>query len=201
MAVKTATLPLPPADLHNRKLPLKVVSGKIFRIHRTAVSGLHFGKSRAQRFDDPLGQYGVLYAALRPEAAFAEVFLRHLSLMLVRELDLEERSISEICCDSLCCVDLTAAGLRRLSCDNRIATETPYDIVGQWSRALFLHPQHPDGIVYRSRHNPQFKCVALFDRCQAQLSQILTEGLMSESRQPWTTAQVDKYKLALEPAP
>jgi hypothetical protein len=40
----------------------------------------------------------VLYAATRPEAAFAEVFLRQLSLMLIRELDLHERSISEITC-------------------------------------------------------------------------------------------------------
>ena len=192
-------LPSPPAELDRRKLPLKLLKGPIFRIHHTGRSCLYFGKKTAQRFDDPLGRYGVLYAAVQPEAAFAEVFLRPLSLMLIREVDLQERSLSEIACNRLHCVDLTGAGLRRVSCDNRIATEKPYLTVGQWSRALFIHPQQPDGIIYRSRHNPQLKCLALFDRCQSRLKLGVTEGLMSGVRRTWTIGQIDKYKLAIEP--
>src|SRR5262245_43486357 len=192
-------LPSPPADLDRRKLPLKVLKGEIFRIHQSRHSWLHFSKKVAGRFDDPVGKYGVLYAALQPEAAFAEVFLRRLSLMLIRELDLQERSISEIAGDRLRCVDLTGAGLRRVSCDNRIATEKPYSATGQWSRAFFIHPQQPDGIIYRSRHNPQFKCVALFDRCQSRLKSRVTQELMSEVRRVWTIGQAAKYKLAIEP--
>jgi len=192
-------LPPPPADLDRRKLPLKLLKGPLFRIHRTSHTCLHFGKKMFERFDDPLGKYGVLYAAVQPEAAFAEVVLRRLSLMLICELDLQERSISEIACNRLHCVDLTGAGLRRVSCDNRIATEKPYHTVGQWSRALFMHPQQPDGIIYRSRHNPQFKCVALFDRCQSRLKSGVTESLMSGVRRAWTINQIDKYKLAIEP--
>ncbi|HEY5912568.1 MAG TPA: RES family NAD+ phosphorylase [Verrucomicrobiae bacterium] len=128
------------------------------------------------------------------------VFLRQLSLMLLRELDLEDRSISRIDCHRLRCADLTGAGLRRISCDNRIAAETPYHTVGQWSRALFTHPQRPDGIIYRSRHNPQLKCLALFDRCRSRLRLRVTEGLMSGIRRSWTIRQVEKYNLAIEPA-
>ncbi|SPE56949.1 RES domain protein [Verrucomicrobia bacterium] len=193
-------LPSPPADLDQRKLPLKLLEGPLFRIHRTSLGCPHFGKNTSGRFDDPLGKYGVLYAALRAEAAFAEVFLRRLSLMLIRELDLQERSISEISCNRVHCVDLTGAGLRTLSCDNRIATEKPYDTVGQWSRALFMHPRQPDGIIYRSRHNPQVKCVALFERCQSRLKLGVTEGLMFGARRTWTIGQIDKYKLAIEPS-
>jgi len=58
----------------------------------------------------------VWYAAVQPEGAFAEVFLRQLSMMLIREFDLQERSISVIRCQRLQCVDLTGAGLRRVSC-------------------------------------------------------------------------------------
>jgi len=200
MAVKPATgLPAPPPDLDRRKLPLKFLKRPLFRMHLTSRNCLHFGRKSSGRFDDPLGKYGVLYVALQPEAAFAEVFLRRLSLPLIRELDLQERSISEIVCHRLRCVDLTGVGLRRVSCDNRIATEKPYHTVGQWSRALFLHPQQPDGIIYRSRHNPQFKCLALFDRCQSRLKVRTREGLMSGMRRAWTIGQVDRYKLALEP--
>jgi len=200
MAPKAALgLPSPPPDLDGRKLSLKLLKGPIFRVHRTSRACLYFGKRMSERFDDPLGKYGVLYAGLQPEAAFAEVFLRQLSLMLIGELDLQERSISQIVCTRLHCVDLTGPGLRRVSSDNRLATELPYQTVGQWSRAFFLHPQRPDGIIYRSRHNPQFKCVALFDRCQSRLNLVVTNGLMSGARRAWTISQIDKYDLAIEP--
>jgi hypothetical protein len=193
-------LPPPPADLHQRNLPFKWVTGSVFRIHRAGDCCLHFGKGNSGRFDDPLRQFGVLYAALHPEAAFAEVFLRRLSLMLIRELDLKERVLIEITCARLRCVDLTDSGLRQVSCDNRIATEKPYLVVGQWSRGFHTHPQQPDGIIYRSRHNPRFKCLALFDRCQSRLSQGQAEPLMEGHRRAWTMEQVNKYDLALEPA-
>src|SRR5437899_5803364 len=186
----TDKLPLPPADLAKRPLPLKRVQGAIFRIHRQNQPCVFFGKNVSERFDDPLSKYGVLYAALQPEAAFAEVFLRRLSLMLIRELDLTGRCLSRIDCRALQCVDLTGAGLRKVSCDNRIATEKPYGAVGLWSRACFEHPMKPHGILYRSRHNPRFVCLALFDRCQPHLTLKLTEPLMKGTRRRWTVKQV-----------
>jgi hypothetical protein len=200
MALKpTNKLPAPPPDLAKRPLPLKRVQGAIFRIHRKNQPCLHFGKNISERFDDPLGNYGVLYGAMRPEASFAEVFLRRLSLMLVQESDLIERCLSRIECRALRCVDLTGAGLRKVSCDNRITTEKPYHTVGLWSQAFFEHPLKPHGILYRSRHNPRFVCLALFDHCQANLTLRLTESLMAEPRRKWTINQIAKYNLAIEP--
>ncbi len=127
MGASSATrLPPPPLDLASRILPIKQLRGLLFRIHRPTQTCLHFGKNGEGRFDDPLKKYGVLYAALKSDAAFAEVFLRQLSLMLVSESDLRDRSLSEIICKSIACVDLTGSGLRQLSCDNRISTEKPY---------------------------------------------------------------------------
>ncbi len=202
MGVKSgAGLPAPPPDLGQRRLPLKLVNGAVFRIHRAGCDCLYFGKNASERFDDPLGQYGVLYAALGPEAALAEVFLRRLSLMLVAEVDLQERALGQILCKRLHCVDLSAAGLRRISCDNRIATQKPYDTPQQWSRALFEHPQQPDGIIYRSRHNPRYQCLALFDRCRTRVRLAGSAALMTGGRRAWTVGQLRKYQLAIEPAP
>jgi hypothetical protein len=201
MAVNRAKgLPAPPKDLAARVLPLKEVRGPVYRIHRSTLVCLHFSKDGSGRFDDPLKNYGVLYASLSPDAAFAEVFLRQLSLMLIQEADLQERSLSEIVCRDIRCVDLTGPGLRRLSCDNRISTEKPYPTTGLWSRALFDHPAQPAGIIYLSRHNPRFKCVALFDKCHARLKHKSTVGLLRSSCSSWTAAQVQRYKLAIQPA-
>jgi hypothetical protein len=143
----TNNLPPPPADLASRRLPLKEVGGTLFRIHHSARRCLYFGKDGSGRFDDPLREYGVLYATFEPEGAFGEVFLRELPMMLVAESDLQARSLSEIVCRAVQIVDLTGQGLRRLPCDNRISTEKPYLTTGRWSRALFDHPQRPDGIT------------------------------------------------------
>jgi len=191
------TLPLPPTDLPSRKLPLVTVKGPLYRIHRTVHYWRHFGKNASERFDDPMKQYGVLYVSTQTEAAFAEVFLRTLSLMVVDEVDLRSRSLASFAANSLRCVDLTGSGLRKLSCDNRISTEKPYTTVGLWSRALYTHPQRPDGIIYRSRHNPRFRCLALFDRCVAKLSAGSGEELMGVTRRAWTSDQLSRYDLSL----
>jgi hypothetical protein len=196
----SSRLPAPPPDLFSRTLPIKRISGPLFRIHRSTQACLHFGKNGDGRFDDPLKKYGVLYAALKSDAAFAEVFLRQLSSMLISEPDLLARSLAEITCrPAVACVDLTGPGLRQVSCDNRISTEKPYGTVGRWSRAIFEHPQQPDGIIYLSRHNPKFACVALFDRCHRLLKLKATDGLMSSGNRPWTAGQITRYKLALQP--
>jgi hypothetical protein len=198
-ASSVSSLPQPPADLASRRLPIKRIDAILFRIHRSAHSSLYFNKDGSGRFDDETGKYGVLYTALNPEAAFAEVFLRELSLILIPESALENRSLCEIVCKRVDCVDLTGAGLRRLGCDNRISTEIPYGTTARWSRGLFEHPQQPGGIIYLSRHNPRFKCIALFDRCQSQLKEKSSAGLMTGSRRAWTVEQITRYDLAIEP--
>ena len=190
-------LPPPPADLAIRKLPLVTISGNLFRIHRTIQHWRYFGKNISERFDDPLGVFGVLYGSTTADAAFAEVFLRQLASMSVAQADLQARSISTFKADPLKCVELTSSGLRKLSCDNRISTEKPYQTTHLWSRAFYLHPQQPDGLVYRSRHNPRFRCLALFDRCDSKLADVRAEPLMNAPRRAWTSSQLDRYDLAM----
>jgi hypothetical protein len=190
-------LPLPPADLESRKLPMVTISGDLFRIHQTIHKWRHFGRNKTERFDDPRGVYGVLYGSTTADAAFAEVFLRMLALMSVAQVDLESRAVSTFNARPLKCVELTGTGLRKLSCDNRISTEKPYKTTQLWSRALFLHPQQPDGLVYRSRHNPRFRCLALFSRCEGKLVGVRSEPLMDSPRRSWCSVQLDRYDLAM----
>lgn len=199
-AKKGDKLPPPPADLSARALPITIVKGPIYRVFRTSCGGDYFGKGSSERFDDPAQKYGVLYAALQPDGAFAEVFLRELLLMVLTEQDLMDRSLATVATRQLRCVDLSGEGLRTISCDNRIATEKPYKTVGLWSRALFDHPERPDAILYRSRHNPELHCVALFDRCRPKLKfkTVIVEELMG-ARRGWTADQLETYKLGLVP--
>jgi hypothetical protein len=202
MAAKKADrLPAPPADLSTRDLPITSVKGPIYRIFRTTRGWDYFGTGKSERFDDPARKYGVLYAAIRPDAAFAEVFLRTLSPMIVAERDLVDRSLVTIVTRPLRCVDLLSEGLRKISCDNRVSTEQPYNTTGLWSRAFFEHPAKPDGIIYRSRHNPDLRCLALFDRCRPKLrpKNAVIEELMGTKRRGWTADQLDKYDLAMVP--
>ena len=190
-------LPPPPADLASRKLPLVTISGDLFRIHSKLHDWRYFGRNSSERFDDLHGVFGVLYGSTTADAAFAEVFLRKLASMSVAQADLESRAVSTFYAQPLKCVELTGSGLRQLSCDNRISTEKPYGTTRLWSRALFLHPQQPDGLVYRSRHNPRFRCLALFDRCDAKLTDVRSEPLMDPPRRAWCSVQLDRYDLAM----
>jgi hypothetical protein len=201
MAAKSAKLPPPPADLASRKLPLTRLSGRVYRIHQSKYSAIFFGKDGSCRFDDPLKKYGVLYACVGADGAFAEVFLRRLELALIDEDDIRERSLAVIRLESLAFVDLTGDGLRRISCDNRIATEMPYRTTSLWSRALFEHPRKPAGIIYRSRHNPKLKCIAIFSTFSRKLKLLESTNLLGRPLHSWTVGQLDRYDLSVLPSP
>jgi len=193
-------LPPPPAELASRQLPLMHIEGHLYRVHQLAYDAVFFGKSGLYRFDDPKKLYGVFYASLKPEAALAETLLRQLSRMAISETRLVSRGLAVVAVSSISCVNLTGAGLRRLSCDNRIADELPYRTSQLWSRAFFEHPQKPSGILYRSRHNPQLTCVAVFSTAQSRLRLRQTTALLAPSLRAWTTRQLRRYRLALLPA-
>jgi hypothetical protein len=67
--------------------------------------------------------------------------------------------------------ELCGSGLPRLGLDNNINTAPkPYTTPQQWSLWVHQHPKILDGIRYHSRHLPNVRCEALFDRCQTNLS-------------------------------
>ena len=58
---------------------------------------------------------------------------------------------------------VTSGGLTRLGTESSLASGSGYKNSQRWSRALRQHPSKPDGIYYRSRHDPARTACALFD--------------------------------------
>lgn len=153
--------PLP--DLTHRHIP-SVEIGKrnfLFRSHRLSQDARYFGKARRYRFDDPVGAYGVLYAAHAPDGAFVETFLRFPIPTLMDRSDLDARGCARIeVTRDLRLVPLHSHHLVPLGATAEVAhgPESAYGLPQSWSRAIHEHPDQFDGIQYRSRHDDNALC-------------------------------------------
>jgi hypothetical protein len=116
------------------------------------------------RFDSATGAFGALYVGLSFTAAFVETVLRNPQRKMVAYCEVETRSSSLIYCRrELKVVRLHGGGLQMLGLDNSISTG-PYEPCSAWADALWRHPQAPDGVAFRSRHDPDQVCLAIFER-------------------------------------
>lgn len=164
--------PEPPADLHERSLPLlTLVGAALYRGHRRAHAPLYFNRT-AGRFAPPDGvSYGTLYVGEDAFAAFIEAFVQGLVAdppgLFVSEGWLATRCLCVVSATRpLRLVDLSSGtALKRLSvrADGRLA-DGPHEVSQRWAAALWAHPDQPDGLLYRSRNAPDHRSIALFDR-------------------------------------
>lgn len=194
--------PRPPPDLATFQLPLRTLqaSDAILRLHDSAQDPRFFGPSPgsppAGRFDAPDGAYRVCYAGLSAEACFAEKLcrtdLRVLSLTRCAALSLSSLVPSR----PLRLAELHGAGLAALRATADVA-HGRYRIAREWGRALWAHPEAPDGIVWRSRLDADHSCVALFDRCAPALEVGRTEPLLSDAAR--FERLVERYRMAVIP--
>jgi len=162
--------PHPPDDLHARALPLfEIAAGTDFyRVHRSDRGPIFFGPGRDSppiyRFDPQSGRFGILYAAIAPDAALIETLLRNPQRLGIDYSEIAGRSLAVLSASrDLRLVDARGANLSRLGTTAALATG-PYGPCAAWADALFDHPERPDGILYTSRHNPDEACIALFER-------------------------------------
>ena len=193
--------PAPPADLDQRPLPLHPAPAgmALFRIVAAATEPLFFGPKPgdppAGRFDAADGSFRACYAGLSPEACFAEKFLRHLpgraiEVALIRMMALVRLETLR----PLALVALHGPGLAPIGATAAVA-HGAYATSRPWAAALFAHPQHPDGLCWRSRFDDSLFCVALFDRCQGDLR--AGEKVALISQQALLLALIDRWRLAL----
>jgi hypothetical protein len=169
------------------RLPLSRVKAgsRWMRIHGRARNALCFGPASGRppihRFDDPNGQFRVCYFGTNIEVCFAETFLRNPPVRILSLEDLAGRSIA------------TAEVRREL----RLVLIHGREYAGSqsWSRALWEHPDKPDGILYRSRHDDSALCVALYDRARDAL-RIVREYSLAEDPQQLTRL-LRRYGLGL----
>lgn len=176
-------LPAPPASIPGA-LPVTEIaqSRQWWRIHRSEHPPVFFGPPEGQpptyRFDAPGGEYRILYLGQTLSAAFVETLLRNPRIPFVERAEIEKRSSSLLTHhNALKLVDLRGGGLSRIGLDSRL-TSGSYTRAGQWALALWSHPDQPDGLLYRSRHDPNHICAALFDRPSCRFSVHSTHALM-----------------------
>ncbi|MGI8989330.1 MAG: RES family NAD+ phosphorylase [Bryobacteraceae bacterium] len=145
------------------------------RIHHAQRPALWFGPApglpATNRFDDPLGEFHVCYLGTTIQACFAETFLRNPPVRLLTIADLAARRIATIAARrELRIVTLYGPGAARLGTTPQLASDSGYDLSQAWSRALWGHPDAPDGVAYRSRHDDASLCIAIYDRARDALT-------------------------------
>jgi hypothetical protein len=182
--------PEPPPEISALPLPILTDQSGWCRLHRADRHPVFFGRTGDSRFDAPAGEYGVLYLGDSPHCAFAETYgrLDQARFPIVTRQHLSKRHLAYIVFQrALRLVDLTGAGLARIRADNRLCVGD-YRIAQRWSQAFWNHPEQPDGLCYRSRHDPSRLCLALFDRAsnavmatdRGSLGDSSNEGLLAE---------------------
>ena len=167
----------PPPDLARRSLPLLMTSQPWFRIYGLGYAPLYFGKTGDNRFDLPDGKTGVCHVAADEAGAFVETLGHTTGTRVLTQSALRNRGIAELHTRRpLQLVDLTGAGLARIGADERLCTGD-YTVAQRWSAAFFRHPQKPDGLCYRSRHDPDRLCAALYQRVARTVHVVRSVGL------------------------
>jgi RES domain len=180
--------PLPPADLQRRRLPLEDVPAgtEWWRIHRKIHDPLFFspptGYPPAGRFDASDGSFRVCYLGSSAEVSFAETFLRGpVPDLILAQSDLEQRALSRIeNTQSLRLVQLHGPGLVKMSATSAVASGW-YSVSRPWSLAFHMHSDEPDGIVYRSRHDDDALCAAVYDRARTKLMLKQTQSMSEDA--------------------
>ena len=145
----------------------------LYRSHRFDQDAISFARGRGKkprhRFDDPPGEFGVCYLGESIDVCFAETFLRNPPVRILTLPALAQRRIATVALRrDLRLVRLHGPGLARIgaTAENTHGHEGGYETSQTWSRALWGHPDQPDGIGYGARHDDSELCVALYDRAR-----------------------------------
>lgn len=196
--------PLPPSDLSSKSLPIESLDQVWFRFHGAKHPCLYWGLVPPRpfpcRFDSPKGEYGVIYVAADEYGAFIETFGHNTGIRMVSHADLVSRHLSDITFSRpLRLVDLTGPGLGQIGADARLLTGD-YGVAQQWALAFFMHPLAPDGIYYRSRHDNERMCAAVFDRGGLDATTECLGSLVDSANAPLLWDLLGLYKLGYVPS-
>lgn len=178
----------PEFDLPKRLPVSRIRAGRRFwRIHAASHDALWFGpkpdRPPLNRFDDPQGEFHICYLAASPEIAFAETFLRNPPVHILSLTDLEERRLTVIeAASELHLVRMHGTGLSQLGVTAEVSSGADYRHSQPWSRAIWMHRDQPNGILYRPRHDDSALCAAVYDRAQSRLAVGTGAVLTKDSR-------------------
>ena len=154
---------------------------------------MHFGSTGDNRFDSP--GVATLYLARQMRGSFVEVFCRT-SQRRVTQSQLRQYRVAEFQASrGLKLIDLAGKGLIAMGLDARLASGS-YKLAQEWARAFHEHPDQADGILYRSRHDPNQQLAAVFERSQP-LLRATKHGALQDYLGDEFYALLDHYEIAL----
>lgn len=195
--------PHPPEDLAERTLEIAPFDAGVVlhRIHRSRDAPLYFGcesdPDRRQRWAAPDASYGVCYLAEEGHIAFAETLLRDLTLDVILEAELQVRSMARLRARAaLRLVAMHGKALRAHGADASLV-QGPYPITWTWSAALHAHPDAPDGVCYRARHDDSGFSLALFERAQGKVEHLDSVPLLDPRVAHELARWLDRYEVGL----
>jgi hypothetical protein len=163
---------------------------------------LYFNRTDVFRFNAPHGEFGVLYLGEDAYSAFIETYGWLTGERYITRKQLEQRHLALVSANRLLkVVDLSGKGLAMIGADARLCMGDEYQVSQNWSLAIWNHPRRPDGILYRTRHDPGKKAVALFDRdeVKAALSVKDMGSLLDQDNAPMLAKIMKHYKFTLIP--
>lgn len=194
------TRPFPPKDLNTRQPSLLTLTeGTLLnRFYTRAYDPVYFDRTTGGRLNAPDGAYGTFYASKTPHGAFAETFLRRPGRNLIDTKMRDAKAFVELQLNSsLSLIELTGPGLSILGATAEVTHGgLPYDLPQAWSQALHAHPCQADGIAYRSRHDDNELCYALFDRTSGKITPGKTKGDLDQN---WFYELMNAYSVGLAP--
>jgi hypothetical protein len=167
------TLKPPPRNLRELDLAtVNIPAVDLFRISKYATDEPYFGRTKANRFDDPTRtkkrRFGTCYCGLDLETAIAETLL-HDEMPVRGKFKLSfthfgSHHLVGLNGGELILADLTGAQLKTMGGDGSLSTMVPYTVTQRWALAVHRHPQSVDGIRYVSRHLNDRYAIVVFDR-------------------------------------
>lgn len=158
-----ARVPALPDECLVVRLP---IGTRLVRVHWSDKGPIFFGPSAdlapSNRFDAPAGEYGTFYTAEDLAGAFAETLLRK-AARLIGWSAVAQRSFSILILQREAnLAQLHGDGLAWHGVTSDICTGDDYG--PSQALSLAFYGKGLDGIAYRSRHNNDQLCYALFDR-------------------------------------
>ena len=205
----TDALPEPPADLAFHKLAIvpRLAGEAFIRVHRSTDNPIWFGwdagtrtfRVPVNRFDSPYRAYGVLYVAATRDGAFAESVGRVPRVFRSDDELAGFRLTTLAVARGLRLVDLHGGAAVGAMGATGVVGVGPQSLARRWSQALHDHPEMPDGIEYRCRHNSDELALALFDRVgEAALVPVTEEALTSDRL--WLVAMRARHQIWQPPS-
>ncbi len=164
-------------------MPLIEPPPVLFQCHSLRWGPLSFNPTRKGRFNAPDGEYGTTYLSTTPEGAFVEKFVQDAprdgsGRPLLTRSRLDANCLCQIAYQpgparTLRLVDLSGAGSVLIGTTGELcslADIARLPLVRRWALRLYQHPDRPDGIYYRARHDQSRISIALFDRAAGVLT-------------------------------